>query len=222
MTRNEAQNHRTESVLLTSNKNCRDINFLSVRQGQGPCLFLSDVKDSISLHNSVRYKVWNDFLSNLLTKQASFDRKSRYFYARTRDAAIKRLVILAYFKRFTSHIRELIFPQIQCDSISLNRDTVSLFPISLSYWRTKSANNVPNLLKRDSVEWVETVIPFFFANSPSPRASSRVNFSLRAILNIWDSFLPLQSTQGRHNRFLFPFQPMECKFFSNFEPRNSL
>ena len=94
MTRNEAQNYKTEWVLLTSNKNCRDINFLSVRQGQGPCLFLSDVKDSISLHNSVRYKVWNDFLSNLVTKQASFERKTRNIYARMRDAAIKRLVIL--------------------------------------------------------------------------------------------------------------------------------
>ena len=110
MTRNEAQNHRTESVLLTSNKNCRDINFLSVRQGQGPCLFLSDVKDSISLHNSVRYKVWNDFLSNLLTKQASFDRKSRYFYARTRDDAIKRLV----FNFYSVNEYECAFPKLLC------------------------------------------------------------------------------------------------------------
>ena len=74
-----------------------------------------------------------------------------------------------------------ILPEIQSDARSLNQDTVALFPISLSYWRTNSANNVPNLLKQDSVEWVETVIQFFL--QIPPRSSSRVTFFFASIFS---------------------------------------
>ena len=47
-----------------------------------------------------------------MTKQASFERKTRNFYARTRDAAINYLVMFDIFKDENRTPRDELFPQI--------------------------------------------------------------------------------------------------------------
>ena len=74
------------------------------------------------LLDSVRYKDWNDvliLLSNLITEQASFERKTQYYYARTRDAAIKCLVMFDVFKDAICVPRNEFFPEYSVTQVAL-------------------------------------------------------------------------------------------------------
>ena len=67
-------------------------------------LVLPDVDGYISLLDSIGYNVKRCFnLQISLLNKPHLSVKLENFLARTRDGTIKRLVILAYFKRFTHY-----------------------------------------------------------------------------------------------------------------------